>query len=398
LAPDQWEHIRPVEKALGEQAEFIYDSECNPARMIAAQPDIALCVNEFRLAVANCLRAARLKSIPTLLLQDGILEWRCQYENPLFGMGGGPPQHQPVLADKIACIGAQSARVLRSWGNDGKVEVTGMPRLDHLLCRPKAQCRKPGRRILIATAKNPGFTPQQREISIRSIRDVAKQLEARSDVEIGWRVSPDVARQLGIENKLSEFSSVDAATAIERADAVVTTPSTLMLEAMLLGRPVAALDYHNVPHFVPTVWNISAHEHILPVIDDMLSCPGNKMQYQEHILRDCLACERPAAINVAELIRQMTGREAHVGLSATASEVHTDPRDRPTRTAEWKGIAALYPEQPLFRIQDLAELQAHAARLQKENEHLHKELAARSLVNGLFKVGRLVSAKMNGGK
>jgi hypothetical protein len=34
-------------------------------------------------------------------------------------------------------------------------------------------------------------------------------------------------------------------------DAVISTPSTAMLEGMLQGLPVAVLDFHNRPHYVP---------------------------------------------------------------------------------------------------------------------------------------------------
>jgi len=47
----------------------------------------------------------------------------CQYENPLFGAGGGAAQHQPVLADKIAASARKAPADCRV-GNAGKVEVT----------------------------------------------------------------------------------------------------------------------------------------------------------------------------------------------------------------------------------------------------------------------------------
>src|SRR5881396_1907775 len=164
LLRDQFAHVKPLEEAFGAEAEFVYDSEWAPVRLIQEKPDIVICVNDYHVDIGRCLEAAREHGVPSLILQDGILEWRCQYENPLFGAGGGAPQHQPVLADKIACIGAQSVRQIAAWGNAHKVEVTGMPRLDYLLTTEAPPVRKPGTRILVMTAKNPGFTPEQREI------------------------------------------------------------------------------------------------------------------------------------------------------------------------------------------------------------------------------------------
>ncbi|MBV8833593.1 MAG: hypothetical protein JO108_30720 [Acidobacteriaceae bacterium] len=398
LAPDQWDHLRPIETEMDAEAEFIYDPACDPARMLEGRPDIVLCVNEFRLAVADCLYAARRAGIPSLLVQDGILEWRCQYENPLFGAGGGPPQHQPVLCDRIACIGQQSARVIRSWGNAEKVEVVGMPRLDHLLRRPKVDRCLPGRRVLVATSKNPGFTPEQREITRRSLVDVASELNALPDVQVTWRVSPSMARELGVSNSLAEFSSYDFASTLEHSDALITTPSTSMLEAMLLDRPVAALDYHNVPRFVPTVWSITSREQIRPALTDMLRCPENKMQYQGCLLADYLACDGPAAPRVADLIRRMITAARHASWNGadTNSDTTNEEHKRQRQPANTLPLSSLYPDQAIFQIHDLNVLYAHVARLQKENKRLKQDLTARSLTNGLYKVGRLLSARLSG--
>ncbi|MDA1315296.1 MAG: hypothetical protein O2968_18350 [Acidobacteria bacterium] len=137
LLRDQFAHISPIEESFSGDAEFVYDSTWDPRRMLSASPDLVLCVNDVHYGVSRCLDAARMTGIPSVVLQDGVLEWRCQYENPQLGAGGGAPQHQPVLADKIACIGPSSARHIASWGNASKVEVTGMPRLDYLLRRDR---------------------------------------------------------------------------------------------------------------------------------------------------------------------------------------------------------------------------------------------------------------------
>jgi len=57
------------------------------------------------------------------------LEWRCQYENPCsrWWWGGAAPA---VMADKSP---ASATNAGSPHGQCCKVEVTGMPRLDHLL-------------------------------------------------------------------------------------------------------------------------------------------------------------------------------------------------------------------------------------------------------------------------
>jgi len=401
LMRDQFAHVRPVEEHMSERADFMYDAEWEPARMLEHHPDVVLCVNDFHADVARCLDVAHRARIPSLVLQDGILEWRCQYENPLFGAGGGAPQHQPVLADKIACIGRQSARQIAAWGNGAAVEVTGMPRLDPLLSRTVRPHRHPGRRLLVMTAKKAGFTPEQCAITLRSLQDVQAHLATLPDVDVLWRVSDEMAQALGVDNRLREFASGELADLLEQVDAVITTPSTALLEAMLLGRPVAALDYHNVPRFIPTAWTISAREHIPSVVAELRAPSARKMAFQRECLRDCLECDTPAAPRVSTLIEHL--------VEAARCAPHTSSWSLPARllcagegtsqpTAPHASLAELYPEQPVFAESDVRTLQARLVRVQRENDRLKRQLRRRSVSYRLYQLGRSLGERMHARK
>jgi hypothetical protein len=397
LAADQVGHIQPVADAFGGDAVFIFEDACQPDRVDRHRPDCVMCVNDFDYGVAQCLGRARELGIPSLVLQDGILEWRCQYENPLFGSGGGAPQHQPVLADKIACIGRQSARQIAAWGNTDKVEVTGMPRLDHLLTRPPSPVRRPGRRILVMTAKKPGFTAAQTEITLRSLRDLQQYLAGRQDVEVVWRVSPAVANRLGVANQFQQASSRELREVLESVDAVLTTPSTAMLEAMLLNRPTAALDYHQVPRFVPTSWTISAAEHIPAVVDELLNPAPRKMSFQQDCLRDCLECEGSASLRVVALIQALVAVARRLRATGQPWRLPGGLLGRQELAAPSPPVplCELYPDQALYREQDVTRLQVHLARLQKQNERLRAELARRSLLYGVRQFGKRVAGLLD---
>ena len=389
LLRDQHAHVRPVETTMGAGARFVLDETWNPAVVEAVKPDLVVCVNDWPDEVAACLDTARRARIPSLVLQDGILEWRCQYENPLFGAGGGAPQHQPVLADKIACLGVQSARHIAAWGNADKVEVTGMPRLDYLRGRASPPLRRPGNRLLVMTAKNPGFTPEQRAVTLRSLRDVKSALEGRSDLDVVWRVGRSLAETLGVQTQFEAAASEELVAILERVDAVITTPSTALLEAMLAGRPVAALDYHNVPRFAPTAWTISAAEQIAPVLADLLTPSPRKMAFQQMCLRDSLECDEAAAPRVARLMREMVVAARSLPATARwqlpANMLGASLAPVPTAGPE---LEDLYPEQALYADRDVRELQVRLARSQKENEQLRQALRERGLASGLREFGR----------
>jgi len=396
LMRDQFAHVRPVEEYMASRAEFVYDDAWEPARLVEASPDIVLCVNDWPSGIARCLDAARDAGIPSLVFQDGILEWRCQYENPLFGGGGGAPQHQPVLADRIACIGRQSARQIAAWGNAGRVEATGMPRLDHLLARERRPRRSPGRCILVMTAKKAGFTEEQSAVTLRSLEDVRTHLDTLPGVEVIWRVSREMAEAMGVVNLMRETSSVELTEVVERSDAVITTPSTAILETMILGRPVAALDYHNVPRFVPTAWTISARSHIAPVVAQLLEPDARRLAFQNDCLRDCLECEGPAAPRVAALIERMVtvarGVTAPVGDASGANGASANGSGADvSSTRGAPSLAELYPDQPIFAESDVQRLQVRLARAEKDRERLERELRRRSMVQRLYALGKNIA-------
>jgi len=72
------------------------------------------------------------RHVPTLHLAHGIIEWRNTWEfpNPCAGDDPYPPYFQPILCHKMACFGRAQARLLEAWGNGGKCEIVGFPRLD----------------------------------------------------------------------------------------------------------------------------------------------------------------------------------------------------------------------------------------------------------------------------
>ena len=97
----------------------------------ACPGDVALFYSEhFDRFRDTCLQLKR-RNVGTLYLIDGILEWRNAWETEADEIAC-PFTMRPALADKIACIGASQARVLDSWGNHGKTEVVGIPRLENL--------------------------------------------------------------------------------------------------------------------------------------------------------------------------------------------------------------------------------------------------------------------------
>ena len=255
-----------------------------------------------RAAIMNAKKAG----LATLLVADGVLEWRNTWEHPEFSRG---EIYQPIIADKMACIGPAQIRILESWGNRGKCEPVGMPRLDSYLSLKKKSLRSQETfHLLIMTARNPGFTPKQVETTIMSLRDLAQWMKHHPNlhgrmIKPIWRIDAKLAGELSLSEAIGSHASL--VEDLKKADAVITNPSTTQIESMLCGIPVALLDYHNRPHYVPAAWTISASSHIESVLSKLVNPDPVRMAYQEYLLHDNLFCRTPSAPRLGTLVREM---------------------------------------------------------------------------------------------
>lgn len=312
------------------------------------------------------------RSVPTLHVIDGIVEWRNTWENPTHDAPGLPamPLFRPILSHKVACLGRSQARLLESWGNRGKCEVVGLPRLDGMIEGPRRPRRDDGPfRILVATARTPGFTPDQLGRAERSLLDVKAwfetnpSLEGRA-VEPVWRVSGQLTSRLGLPRARHDAFGTDLPGVLEKVDAMVSTPSTLLLEGMLAGIPVALLDYNNRPPYVPAAWSITAPEHVGAALGELLRPAANRMEHQEFLLHEALECRTPAAPRLRKLISEMIriGRECRrEGKAPVFPERILEASSGAPPSFE---TAELYPQHEVLR-QESARLQAELGHLRR---------------------------------
>ena len=398
LSRKQSHHYAPFREGLGR--EFIEVSDWDPAVVKALRPLILLTLTDDWYEADRCIRRARGLGIPTLFIMDGILEWRHQWEDPQLGALRGVAHMQPVTTDKIACLGRQSVRQVEAWGNVGKAELVGCPRLDHFLTNPVPRTSHDGRekRLLIMTANTPAFTQHQMALVEKSLADLQRVLSSQTDWKPIWRVSGALRERLGLSDDFPGLQGQSLHDVLTFADAVVTTPSTSQLEAMLAGRPTALLDYSNSPHYVPAAWRITAEDHLEPVLRDLAGPPHRRMAYQDEILHDCLECHTPAAPRMIRLIETMI--ESSRERREQGRPLRFAPRLLPLEhgvaalpSADFD-LGALYPDNATLTNTDRVELQRQLVFAQQEICELRRKARkldvirrARTLLsNGRFKV------------
>ena len=322
--------------------------------------------------------------VPVLILADGILEYRNTWQHLDLPDGS---IFQPLFGHKLACIGHGQARVVESWGNVGKCEIVGLPRLDGLLSQPTSDRSNEGPfRLLIATANTPSFDDRQRETVVESLSQVHQWLAdnqqvGRRQLEVTWRLTDGLEKSIGLSVE-SDSQAVPLETVINQVDAVLTTPSTLYFESILRRVPTAILDFHNCPQYVPSAWTISAPGHIEDTLSELTDPPAARMLYQDWVLAEQLECRSPAGDRMIELISAMVAcRQASLDEGKPLqlpARILADPNQGFSRVSESFDLKTLFPNNTLFDQQDAQRQQIEfAAALQRiadnEEEFKNKE-------------------------
>lgn len=272
--------------------------------LVAAQPDVLLLSREWtpewRLAAAACGRAG----IPVVYVMDGVLEWSYVWNN-LSHIRPQGTMLQPLIADHLCVIGRHPARILASLGLGSRIHLVGLPRFDSY---PRTRSVEAGAkpRVLVATARTAGHDPEQQMMARRALRDLKAFFDTVPGIEPIWRISADLAEDIGVIPSIAGTFS----NALEKASALVTFPSTCVLEAMQKGIPVAQMEFRAVPLYVASAWEIRSPDMIPAVIQELLHPPAEKLAWQNACLADELesgnATERLVAV-IREAVRRGAG-------------------------------------------------------------------------------------------
>lgn len=355
---------------LAEQVDFqivAADSivhQCRPG-------DLAIFYSEHFDRFRDAIQQLKSANVATLYMIDGILEWRNAWENRA-DEPACPFTMRPVLSHKVACIGYSQARILKGWGNHGKIEIVGIPRFDQL--KPSTfKSDETRKRILVMTAKCPAYTDTQRQLLLQSLQDLQNYFVDHTGLEPVWRLTEDLDRELGVENQLNELTGTELASQLNSVDAVITTPSTASLESMILDKPTAILDYNLCPSYVPAAWTIKTVDHLAPVVAELIQPPEAKMLFQRQCLSYELCQDGNSTDRMAELIRQM------LLFSVQASDVplrfpESILKPAPSQVIDFDH-SSVFSDYSEFQNDDVSRLQTELAHSRREIKHLQQQLA-----------------------
>ena len=280
-----------------------------------------------RLAIAACQRLG----VPTCHVLDGILEWRNLFENPRTTVAEtGAPLYRPLISDHTFAMGEIQRLTLQWLGNDN-VHAFGLPRFDALPVKPCRVGPIEGRpKVLIATANTPWFSEEQKNRFCEEFGRLVDLLRPRSDLAIEWRVTEPVAVEFGLKNSTQQPSTV----ALQSVTALITTPSSLVIESMRLGVPTLVFDPYACPILNPSAWQATSASTVLQLLPSLLAPDAERAGLQNTLRDFSTPKETDAAKKIAEFLHH-SDRDSGLAPAALTSLEGAIT----SQSEDWKKIA-----------------------------------------------------------
>jgi len=250
---------------------------------------------------------ARRRSIRTLFVVDGPLEWSNSYTNPHLRrrLGDTPAAlMEPLVYDAVATTSTAQTRYLAFKNRNRNIEFTsyashridstGLTRGGH---RSNGATSSPSHAgaaatddhdrtpkdaghqwdFLVTTAKTPYFNERERRDLTRVLERVCDALRS-SERRFAVRLFDD--RLIEAAGDAHNDRDGNFADALSRTRCVIGTPSSVLLESMLHAKPTATLLYRDGPLFHQTGWLIGCTEDLEPTFESMLTAERTRMEFQ----------------------------------------------------------------------------------------------------------------------
>lgn len=285
--PDRDHYLTPMIPFLDYPVVFLrnYDWE----DLIKLEPVAVIFLSDWILEQFDLIDKCKANKIPTILLMDGLIEWRHFFENPKWSRFKNESPYLPINCDKIFVAGASTSRFLSFLGNNGKCEITGLPRMDvHQLKKPRQKkVNNEVFKIGVLSGNTPGYLEQHISETKQMFLDIYNWGNLSTEVKLRWRIRKGFEKQLDFQISNNPEESLE--DFFNDVDAIITQPSTIAYEAMIYGLPVIIADYGNSPNYMSSAWKINSKEHLQIVFEEVKRGEKLKFMYQYNLLQDNLA-------------------------------------------------------------------------------------------------------------
>jgi hypothetical protein len=213
---------------------------------------------------------------------DGVFEWNNAYKNPKLS---NKPIMKPCMFNEAFVCGDLNTIAYLNFGFDApKVRSFENPRV----FGPKEKTMNLDKPmdLLITTANTPFFNDEERERLVILMKEVKAKAELEEISFITRIFDSELLHDCGFSDVNNEISGSFHDT-LEKCKAIITTPSSISLEAMNKGVRVAHFFYRDVPVTIQAAWNVHMSINVSETLDNLcFSELGNRDEYQIQYVKE----------------------------------------------------------------------------------------------------------------
>lgn len=247
----------------------------------------------------------------TVTLQDGLIEYAhcCLKESTKH-------RYRPIVTDFLLTFGERPKKIVLSRCQQAHVLATGSPRFDEYF-QYQDKSVEIGNPVLLTTANTPWFDSRSKKEFIKLFIKILGSLN-ELHIDFKLRLPDKVKKELIFKSPLAfnrmlrsrylkglgnpETPLIDD---VLNSSAVITTPSTVALEAMILNRPVAIIRTGAFPLYLESAFELAGTDSIVPVLSTLTERHvdfDDRMAFQQIIKEENVIADGHASERVADII------------------------------------------------------------------------------------------------
>ena len=246
--------------------------------------DLIACINTAN--PYNCFLLSKCTSagIRTLTITDGIYEWENAYNNPKHKRND-IALHDPIPSSAIVMTGGYGQKYLKTI-NSGTNFFRHIPyRMQNSEMTQQCKSAQQEKIVLLTSARTSSFSTEELQRAIVLYSLVIKECESQC-IKIRYRIfDENLAEHLKIPKKDNNLSG-SFKDSLQSISAVISSPSSVCLEAMANFLPVAIIDYRDSPIFMQSGWRIHQSVSIPTVLNSMMQMEESRMKYQSSVIAE----------------------------------------------------------------------------------------------------------------
>lgn len=287
--------------------EFVKKKQYLEAGNLVSQMSLVITHSYLSPRANYFILQAKARSIPTLFLVDGPLEWSNSYNNPSLQKTNRFFRGylmEPLIHDVILAVSAAQASYLAFRNPDR--DLTFMTYKNKRLTSVKSAPLSVKRwQFLITTAKTPYFGDEEKHNLIHMLKHLIAVLEQHGYSYV-FRIFDHALREaLSPKENLLEGSFAEV---LQQVECVIGTPSSVLLQSMASDKPTGTLIYRDSPLFYQTGWLVADLYSLETTLASMILREETRMDFQTCCLKQNLSQENFFTV-MDELIKRQPWRK-----------------------------------------------------------------------------------------